>query len=194
MKKLLSILLVCTTLISAVIITSSCSHRSKVALKEDKIERRFRLSKNPLADVLLKPQPRNPIVNRNTKLQIDSINKKLEKLNRRLKNDWFKGQNRPYKRILVGLKKEGYDLTNYVDKGCDRKELYIQLANEWNMEEVNKIKNIIMSSLFFEPKVSVSHLPDGKEVTSMIWAGSKYDAQVFQSGFDELIHLSFETK
>jgi lambda repressor-like predicted transcriptional regulator len=134
------------------------------------------------------------MVNQKTNLHIDSLNTKLGKLNCKLKNAWFRGQNRPYKRILAGLKKQGYDLTNYADKGCDRKELYIQLENEWNMEEVNKIKNIIINILFVEPKVCISHLPDGKEVTSMIWADSKYDAYVYQSGFDELIHLSFETK
>jgi hypothetical protein len=176
------------------IIASSCSHNRKVTLKKDKIERRLRLSNNPLTNELLKPQPRNLIANRTNELQIDSLNRKLEKLNRQLDNNWFRGQNRPYKRILVGLNKQGYDLTHYTDKGPDGKELYIQLANKWNIEEVDKIKNIFMSTLSFEPKICTSHLPEGKEVTSMIWAGSKYDAQVYQSGFDELIHLSFETK
>jgi hypothetical protein len=194
MKRILFNSLVFTTLITPVIISSACSHHNKVALKEDKIERRLRLVNNPLTNELLKPSPRNLTVNHITKLQIDTLTNKLEKLNYRLKNNWFKGQNRPYKQILAGLKREGYDLTNYTDESSDRKELSIQLANEWNMEEVNKIKNIIMRTLSFEPKVCMSHLPDGKEVISMIWAGSKYDACVSQSGLDELIHLSFETK
>jgi hypothetical protein len=194
MKRLLFISLAFTTLIIPVIISSACSHNKKVALKEDKIELRLRLVSNPLTVELLKPSTRNLTVNHNTKLKIDSLTIKLDKLNCRLKNNWFKGQNRPYRQILAGLKRQGYDITNYTDKCSDRKELSIQLENEWNMEEVNKIKNIFMRTLPFEPKVCMSHLPDGKEVTSMIWAGSKYDAYVYQSGFDELIHLSFETK
>jgi hypothetical protein len=193
MKRLLFISLAFTTLIIPVIISSACSHHNKVALKEDKIELRLRLSNIPLTNELLKPQPRNLIVNHKTKIQLDSLTNKLEKLNHKLQNNWFKGDNRPYKKILIGLKRQGYDLTNYKDECCDRKELSIQLANEWNMKEVNKIKNIIMRTLSFEPKVCMSHLPDGKEVTSMIWAGSKYNACVSQSGLDELIHLSFET-
>ena len=194
MKRFLFNSLVLTALISSVIITSACSHHKKVALKEDKIERRLRLTNNPITDELLKSSPRNLSVNHKTKIPIDSLNKKLEKLNRQIKNDWFKGQNRPYKKILIGLKKAGYNITNYIEEGYERKELYIHLANEWNTEEVNKIKNIIMKTLSFEPKVSISQLPDGKEVTSMIWAGSKYNAQIYQSGLDGLIHLSFETK
>lgn len=193
MKRLLFISLAFTTLLIPAIISSACSHRNRVALKEDKIERRLRLGDGPLTNELLKPSPRNITVNHKTKLQIDTLNKKLEKLNCRLKNNWFKGQNRPYKQILASLKREGYDLTNYTDEGSDRKKLSIQLANEWNIEEVNKIKNIIIKTLSFEPKVDISRLPDGKEVTSMIWAGSKYNACVSQSGLDELIHLSFET-
>jgi hypothetical protein len=193
MKKLLFISLVFTTLISSIIITSACSH-NKVVLKEDKIERRLRLVNNPLTDELLKQAPRRNMVNYKTNLQIDSLNTKLVKLNCKLKNAWFIGQNRPYKRILASLRKQGYDITNYTDNGNGRNELSIQLANEWNMEEVNRIKNIIRGILFVEPKICVSHPPEGKEVTSMIWAGSKYDASVYQSGFDELIHLSFETK
>jgi hypothetical protein len=193
MKKLLFNSLVFTTLINSIIITSACSH-NKVVLKEDKIERRLRLVNNPLTDELLKQAPRRNLVDYKTNLQIDSLNTKLVKLNGKLKNAWFIGQNRPYKRILSGLRKQGYDITNYTDNGYGKKELYIQLANEWNVEEVNRIKNIIRSILFVEPKICVSHLPEGKEVTSMIWAGSKYDASVYQSGFDELIHLSFATK
>jgi hypothetical protein len=194
MKKLLFNSLVFTTLIISVITSSACSHQKKVALKEDKIERRFRLSNNPLADALLKPQPRTTIANHSTKFQLDSINKKLEKLNCRLKNNWFKGDNRPYKQILTGLKRQGYDITNYAEEDSERKALSIQLENKWNTEEVNKVKNIFMRSLSFEPKVCTSRLPDGKEVTSIVWTGSKYNACVSQSGFDELIHLSFETK
>jgi hypothetical protein len=193
-KRFLFISSAFATLIIPVIISSACSHRNNTSLKEDKIERRLRLANNPLTGELLKPEPWNLMVNHKTRLQIDSINKRLVKLNRQIKNDWFRGQNRPYRKILVGLKKQGYDLTNYTDKGCDRKELFIQLANEWNIEEVNKIKKIIIGIQSFEPKVCTLHLPEGKEITSMIWAGSKYDAQVYQSGVDELIHLSFETK
>ena len=193
MKRLLFISLAFTTLIVPVIISSACSHHNKVALKEDKIELRLRLSNNPMTTELLKQPPRTLIVNPDTKIHLDSLTNKLEKLNHKLQNDWFKGDNRPYKKILVGLKRKGYDLTNYKDECCDRKELSIQLANEWNIEEVNKIKNIIMTTLSLEPKVCMSRLPDGKEVTSMTWAGSKYNACVSQSGLDELIHLSFET-
>jgi hypothetical protein len=193
MKRLLFISLVFITLVCSIIITSACSH-NKVVLKEDKIERRFRLSNNPIADALLRPQPRTVNVNQNTKLQLDSLNKKMQKLNCRIKNNWFKGDNRPYKKILTGLKRKGYDITNYTEEGFDRKVLSIQLENEWNTEEVNKIKNIFMRTLFFEPKVCSLRLPDGKEVTSIIWTGSKYNACVSQSVSDELIHLSFETK
>jgi hypothetical protein len=193
MKRLLFNSLVVTTLISSIIMTFACSH-NKVVLKEDKIERRLRLVNNPLTDELLKQAPRKNLVNYKTNLQIDSLNTKLVKLNCKLKNAWFRGQNRPYKRILISLRKQGYDITNYTDNGYDRKKLHIQLANEWNMEEVNKIKFIIKGILFVEPKICVSHLPEGKEVTSMIWAGSKYDACVSQSISDDLIHLRFETK
>jgi hypothetical protein len=177
-----------------VIITSACSQNKKVTIKEDKVELRLRIANNPLTTELLKQTPRTLIVNPKTKVHLDSLTNKLGKLNHKLQNDWFKGDNRPYNKILVGLKRQGYDLTNYKDECCDRKELSIQLANEWNIAEVNKVKNIIMTTLSFEPKVCMSHLPDGKEVTSMTWTGSKYDACVSQSGFDELIHLSFETK
>jgi hypothetical protein len=194
MKRQLFISLAFITLIIPAIISSACSHKKRVVLKEDKIERRLRVVSNPLADELLNPVPRDIKVNHKTNLQIDSLNTKLVKLNCRLKNNWFKGQNRPYRKILAGLQRQGYDITNYTDKCSDRKELSIQLDNEWNMAEVNKIKNIFMRTLPFEPQICKSHLPDGKEVTSMMWTGSKYNACVSQSGFDELIHLSFETK
>jgi hypothetical protein len=194
MKKLLFNSLVFTTLLSPVIIASACSQHKKVVIKEDKVELRLRIANNPLTNELLKQPPQILIVNPNTKIHLDSLTNKLQKLNHKLQNNWFKGDNRPYKKILVGLKRQGYDLTNYKDECFDRKELSIQLANEWNIEEVNKIKNIIMTTLSFEPKVCMSRLPDGKEVTSMTWTGSKYNTCVSQSGFDELIHLSFESK
>jgi len=186
--------MVFTALIIPVIIISACSQQKKVVIKEDKVELRLRIANNPLTTELLKQPPRTLIVNPKTKVHLDSLTNKLGKLNHKLQNDWFKGDNRPYKKILVGLKRQGYDLTNYKDECCNRKELSIQLANEWNIAEVNKIKNIIMTTLSFEPKICMSHLPDGKEVTSMTWTGSEYNACVSQSGFDELIHLSFETK
>ena len=194
MKRQSFISLAFITLIIFIIISSACSHHKRVALKGDKVELRLRLGNNPLTAEIIKPSPRHLAANHKTNLQIDSITIKLDKLNNRLRNNWFKGQNRPYRQILASLKRQGYDITNYTDNGCDRKALSIQLTNEWNVEEVNKIKTIFIRSLSFEPKVCMSHLPDGKEVTSMIWAGSKYDAYVYQSGFDELIHLSFETK
>jgi len=110
------------------------------------------------------------------------------------KNDWFKGQDRPYEKILIDLTKQGYNLTNYKDETPDRKILSIQLSNEWNMEDVNKIKSIIMKTFHFEPKIGISHIPDGREITSMIWTGSKYDVYIHESAFDKIIHLSFETK
>ena len=194
MKKLLFNSMVFTALIIPVIIISACSQQKKVVIKEDKVELRLRIANNPLTTELLKQPPRTLIVNPKTKVHLDSLTNKLGKLNHKLQNDWFKGDNRPYKKILVGLKRQGYDLTNYKDECFDRKELSIQLANEWNIEEVNKIKKIIMGTLSFEPKVCMSLLPDGKQVTSMTWAGSKYNTCVSQSGFDELIHLSFESK
>jgi hypothetical protein len=112
MKRLLFISLAFTTLIVPVIISSACSHHNKVALKEDKIELRLRLSNNPMTTELLKQTPRTLIVNPDTKIHLDSLTNKLGKLNHKLQNDWFKGDNRPYKKILVGLKRQGYDLTN----------------------------------------------------------------------------------
>ncbi|MGA1978602.1 MAG: hypothetical protein ABSG89_12215 [Bacteroidales bacterium] len=192
MKKLLFNSLVFIVLIITAIFASSCSNK-KTRFKEDKVEMRLHLS-NAVPTELIKPPARNIIVHYKGSLTVDTLVKKLAKVNHRLKNDWFRGQNRPYKKILVALNKQGYNLTNYLDKGPDRKELFIQLANEWNLEDVNNIKNIIMNALFFEPRVCTSRLPDGKDVITMIWTGSKYNAYVFQSGFDGMIHLSFETK
>jgi hypothetical protein len=194
LKKLHVISLVFTTLIISVLITSSCSNHNKVTIKQDKIERRLKLTSDPLTNEFLKGQPQILIGNPNSKIKIDSLTRKLAKLNHQIHNAWYIGDNRPYKRILVGLKRQGYDITNYTEEGDNKKVLCIKLENEWNREEVNKIKNIVARTIFSEPKVFMSQLPDGRQVTSMTWTSPKYITNVYQTGIDESIHLRFETK
>lgn len=194
MKKSHFISYVFAIIIFPVLITFSCSNHSKVTVKQDKIERRLKLTSDPLTNEFLKGPPQILIANPKAKVKIDSLTRKLAKLNHQIHNAWYIGDNRPYKRILVGLKRQGYDITNYTEEGDNKKVLCIKLDNEWNSEEVNKIKNIVAKTIFSEPKVFMSQLPGGKQVTSMTWTSPKYIANIYQTGIDESIHLRFETK
>jgi hypothetical protein len=105
---------------------------------------------------------------------------------------------RPYAKILIDLSKV-YVLTNYEDfvpASTDSYKTILQIfpiskdpenlgGLKWNMEDVNKIKVVIMKTLPFEPEV-------GKN-SKLTWTASKYEIEVYETGSGHL-SLDFLTK
>ena len=105
-----------------------------------------------------------------------------------LSNPYWKGK--PYEKIINELAKS-YDL-NDIDKNDN--EIAIFPANnesgtlydlKYNMEDANKIKNIITKILGFEPQLD-------KKWDTLIWTTSKYNVELFKTGSND-IRINFIT-
>lgn len=122
----------------------------------------------------------------------------LNKLKREviLSNPFWKG--RPYAQIMDELAKQ-YNLIESEDFEPTSTNSYKTILQifpynidpnnskrvEWNMEDANKIKKIIMKILTFEPEVD--------EYSSMTWTASKYDIEISKTGSGD-IRIEFLTK
>ena len=110
-----------------------------------------------------------------------------------LTTSWYKGRELPFEPMLVGLEKT-YKITDFVvwfAKSDEYKRTYqILLPNEWNMEDVTKIKTIIMKTFKFEP--SAKNIRMG-ESTQLKWTGSTFDVELYES-VNNKIGLNFILK
>jgi len=113
-----------------------------------------------------------------------------------LQNPYWK--ERSYEKILDELSKQ-YILTEFDDfipSSTDTYKTILQIFPKnndpknlnrvrWNMEDVNKIKKIIVNILTFDPEV------DG--YGSMVWTASKFDIEIAETGSKD-IRIEFLTK
>jgi hypothetical protein len=107
-------------------------------------------------------------------------------------------EGRPYEKIVDELAKQ-YNLIESEDfepVSTDTYKTILQIFPyvsdpnnprpvEWNMEDANKIKKIIMKTLAFEPEID--------EYSSMAWTASKYDIEICKTGSGD-IRIEFLTK
>lgn len=95
---------------------------------------------------------------------------------------WYKGRELPFEPMLVGLDTD-YDLNdfnNWSPKSSDYKRTYqILLPTQWNMEDVTKIKTVIMKTFKFAPKTDTDRQGNIDQLT---WTGSAFDVEVYKSG------------
>jgi len=115
----------------------------------------------------------------------------LNKLKRDLliSDPFWKG--RPYEKIIDELAKQ-YDLIESEDFEPSSLQIFPHVSDpnnpkrvEWNMEDANKIKKIIMKTLTYEPEID--------EYSSMTWTASKYDIEISKTGSGD-IRIEFLTK
>jgi hypothetical protein len=101
---------------------------------------------------------------------------------------WYKCRNLPFEPILMELEKSynisDFDVlgwcTGYNNKTLGEMRLsppdatFITLPIKWNMEDVSKIKNIIMKTYSFNPKEAIYQ----DDIVALEWTGSKYNVRV----------------
>lgn len=130
--------------------------------------------------------------------QIDSLHNQIRKLKWQIirAEPFWKG--RPYEKIINELAKH-YNLVDYENYVPGSTHLYKTILDiypsdtdpdkheraKWNMEDVSKIKNIIIKTLQFEPKVD--------KYSTMNWTTSKFDIEIAKNGAGD-IRIEFMTK
>ncbi|MCJ7449417.1 MAG: hypothetical protein MUO72_17210 [Bacteroidales bacterium] len=185
-------------LISMTVITT-CSHDDYYVWKKGKLEWQLHLVDSASRSLAIKMEDyTKEDIKFKDRLQYlhDSLTKEYENVKLHIEVDWYKGLNRPYENILNNLTKQGYILTDFVDRNFvpylnedpdkNQKILSIDLKTDWNMEDVTKIKNIIMKTLPFEPVVN--------EYSYMTWFATKYDVQMYETGRTHKIRIIFLIK
>jgi hypothetical protein len=189
-------------LIISMTMITSCSHDDYYVWKKGKLEMLLRSVDSALRSLEIKTEDyTKEDFKLEDKLQHlhDSLTKEYENVKLHIEVDWYKGLNRPYENILKNLTKQGYNLTDFVEKDFVpfipyvvedpheyQKILSIDLKTDWNMEDVTKIKNIIMKTLPFEPEMN--------KYSYMTWIATKYDIQMYETGGTHKIRIIFMTK
>lgn len=185
-------------LISMTVITA-CSHDDYYIWKKGKLEWQLHLVDSASRSLAIKMEDyTKEDIKFKDRLQYlhDSLTKEYENVKLHIEADWYKGLNRPYENILNNLTKQGYNLTDFIERDFVpyrdtdpdkyQKILSIELKTDWNMEDVTKIKNIIMKTLPFEPEVN--------EYSYMTWFTTIYDIQMYETGRTHKIRIIFLTK
>jgi hypothetical protein len=180
-------------------VITTCSHDDYYIWKKGKLEWQLHLVDSASRSLAIKMEDyTKEDIKFKDRLQYlhDSLTKEYENVKLHIEVDWYKGLNRPYENILNNLTKQGYNLTDFVDRDfvpyrvidLDKyqKILSIELKTDWNMEDVTKIKNIIMKTLPFEPEVN--------EYSYMTWFTTIYDIQMYETGRTHKIRIIFLTK
>lgn len=180
-------------------VITTCSHDDYYVWKKGKLEWQLHLVDSASRSLAIKMEDyTKEDIKFKDRLQYlhDSLTKEYENVKLHIEVDWYKGLNRPYENILNNLTKQGYILTDFVDRNFvpylnedpdkNQKILSIDLKTDWNMEDVTKIKNIIMKTLPFEPVVN--------EYSYMTWFATKYDVQMYETGRTHKIRIIFLIK
>lgn len=159
---------------------SACSNNSdqKTAARMMRLEKEIDSLNSAIRIALIKPDTIINTISMDTKL--DLIKKEYESL--LSTNSWYKGRGLPFEPILRALEKS-YNINDFDTWSSSTSEYknttQILLPNKWNMEDVNKIKDIVMKTFSFEPKIDKNRQGEIDELT---WTGSIFDIEIYESG------------
>lgn len=156
--------------IGCTVLTLSCSQKKGIGSIIEDAEMQLIKTKQALMELGIKSEAYVKLIYR-----VDSLTSLLDNAKPHITNNWFRGMDKPYEDILRDLAREGYDITNFQNGVFEPKPkgLLIILKNNWNSEEVNKLKAVILKTLPSEPSVGQDSV--------LKWTTPEYDCSIGRS-------------